>query len=104
SSSGKDRPQSTTTILSSYSKAVMFMPICSRPPSGIIFKLLSLLPFKWHLHIIFRTQIHRLLHTKTNGCPHLPTSARTRVKQPPAPLHPRPSRNPPDCRRPQTYP
>ena len=39
SSSGKERPQSTTTILSSYSKAVMFMPICSRPPKGMIFSL-----------------------------------------------------------------
>ncbi len=41
SSSGKDRPQSTTTILSSYSKAVMFIPICSSPPSGMIFLLVS---------------------------------------------------------------
>ena len=36
SSSGNARPQSTTTMLSPYSNAVMFMPICSRPPSGMI--------------------------------------------------------------------
>ena len=41
SSSGKANPQSTTTILFPYSKAVMFIPICSRPPSGTI---LSTLP------------------------------------------------------------
>ena len=39
SSSGNARPQSTTTMLSSYSKAVMFIPICSSPPSGITFSL-----------------------------------------------------------------
>ena len=37
---------STTMILSSYSKTVMFIPICSRPPSGIIFNLLPLFFFK----------------------------------------------------------
>ena len=42
SSSGNASPQSTTMILSSYSKTVMFIPICSRPPSGIIFNLLPL--------------------------------------------------------------
>ena len=31
SSSGNASPQSTTMILSSYSKTVMFIPICSRP-------------------------------------------------------------------------
>ena len=36
SSLGKAMPQSTTMIVSLHSKAVMFMPICSRPPSGII--------------------------------------------------------------------
>ena len=36
SSSGNDNPQSTTMILSSYSKAVIFIPICSNPPSGMI--------------------------------------------------------------------
>ena len=44
SSSGNASPQSTTMILSSYSKTVMFIPICSRPPSGIIFNLLPLYP------------------------------------------------------------
>ena len=39
SSSGKASPQSTTTMLSSYSNAVIFIPICSRPPSGMIFNL-----------------------------------------------------------------
>ena len=43
SSAGNDRPQSTTTILSSYSKAVMFIPICSKPPRGIIFSLDALI-------------------------------------------------------------
>ena len=37
SSLGKASPQSTTIMLSSYSNAVMFIPICSSPPSGIIF-------------------------------------------------------------------
>ena len=37
SSPGKAMPQSTITMLSSYSKAVMFMPICSKPPKGMIF-------------------------------------------------------------------
>ena len=41
SSSGKDNPQSTTTILSPYSNAVIFIPICSKPPNGMIFKLSS---------------------------------------------------------------
>ena len=36
SSSGKARPQSSTIILSSYSKAVIFIPICSNPPRGMI--------------------------------------------------------------------
>ena len=36
SSSGNDIPQSTTIMLSSYSKAVIFIPICSRPPRGMI--------------------------------------------------------------------
>src|ERR671916_700398 len=31
---GKRRPQSTTTIRSSYSKTVMFLPISPSPPSG----------------------------------------------------------------------
>ena len=48
SSSGKESPQSTTTILSSYSKAVMFIPICSRPPSGMI------LSFEDDLRLFFR--------------------------------------------------
>ena len=39
SSPGKASPQSTTMMLSSYSKAVMFIPICSRPPNGMIFSL-----------------------------------------------------------------
>ena len=39
SSSGNDNPQSTTIILSSYSKAVIFIPICSNPPSGMILSL-----------------------------------------------------------------
>ena len=38
SSSGNDIPQSTTIMLSSYSKAVIFIPICSRPPRGIILR------------------------------------------------------------------
>ena len=37
SSLGNAMPQSTTMMLSPYSKAVMFMPICSRPPRGMIF-------------------------------------------------------------------
>src|SRR5699024_3660806 len=47
SSSGKESPQSTTTILSSNSKAVMFIPICSSPPRGMIrnFELLIFLKF-----------------------------------------------------------
>ena len=36
SSVGNARPQSTTTMVSSYSKAVIFIPICSRPPNGIM--------------------------------------------------------------------
>ena len=36
SSSGNAIPQSTTMMLSLYSKAVMFIPICSRPPRGMI--------------------------------------------------------------------
>jgi hypothetical protein len=43
SSAGKDNPQSTTIILSSYWKAVMFIPICSRPPKGMIFRPEALL-------------------------------------------------------------
>ena len=39
SSSGNATPQSTTIISSPYSKAVMFIPILSSPPSGIILTL-----------------------------------------------------------------
>ena len=45
SSSGKERPQSTTTMLSPYSKAVIFRPICSSPPRGMIFSFPPFLPF-----------------------------------------------------------
>ena len=46
SSSGNDKPQSTTIIPSLYSNAVMFIPICSSPPNGITFILeLSLIFF-----------------------------------------------------------
>ena len=38
-SSGNSNPQSTNTISSSYSKIVMFFPISSKPPNGMIFKL-----------------------------------------------------------------
>ncbi len=34
--SGNASPQSTTIILSSVSKAVIFIPICSKPPKGTI--------------------------------------------------------------------
>ena len=59
----EDKIEETTIILSSYSKAVMFIPIFSRPPSGMIriFPLFSLfkitpprayrtifLPLFWH--------------------------------------------------------
>ena len=37
SSSGNDKPQSTTIISSSYSNTVMFFPTSWSPPSGIIF-------------------------------------------------------------------
>lgn len=36
SSLGNANPQSTTIILSSHSMAVIFIPICSNPPRGII--------------------------------------------------------------------
>ena len=39
SSSGNDKPQSTTIISSSYSNTVIFFPISCNPPNGIIFKL-----------------------------------------------------------------
>ncbi len=41
SSSGNDKPQSTTMMESSNSNAVIFIPICSNPPKGIIFTPLS---------------------------------------------------------------
>ena len=37
------RDRSMTMMLSSYSMAVMFIPICSRPPRGMIFTLQFLL-------------------------------------------------------------
>ena len=48
SSSGNDKPQSTTIISSSYSNTVMFFPTSCNPPNGIIFnfgflKIFSLL-------------------------------------------------------------
>ena len=46
SSSGNASPQSTTIILSSDSKAVMFIPICSRPPNGITLTVPSFSFFK----------------------------------------------------------
>ena len=37
-SSGNMRPASTSTMSSPHSKTVMFLPMPSRPPSGMIFK------------------------------------------------------------------
>ena len=45
SSSGNDCPQSTTTILSLNSNAVIFIPICSKPPRGMILIFASLAIF-----------------------------------------------------------
>src|SRR5438309_3650556 len=39
---GKRRPVSTTTIRSSYSTTIMFLPISPRPPSGRTRSLLTL--------------------------------------------------------------
>ena len=49
SSSGKPTPQSMTIISLPYSRTVMFLPISSRPPRGIIFSFsanLKFTPFK----------------------------------------------------------
>ena len=46
---GKMEPQSTTTMSSSYSNAVMFLPTSPRPPSGMILSFpigFRLLPFQ----------------------------------------------------------
>ena len=67
SSSGKDRPQSTTIILSSYSKAVMFIPICSRPPRGITLRLetdsVCFFFNQFYLHILYSTcRVSPMIH------------------------------------------
>ena len=61
SSAGKDNPQSTTIILSSYWKAVMFIPICSRPPKGMIFRPETLL-FSFFFFNEFTSKFYTSIH------------------------------------------
>ena len=67
SSSGNDKPQSTTIISSSYSKTVIFFPTSCSPPSGIIFSFGFLNIFSCFFVVFLSTIAFSPLTTKSFG-------------------------------------